>query len=585
MSFNYDELKAKDESGGFWASYSDLFMVLSLVFLLLYVVAGLRSGTSSIQQSIEYEQLKKENADFKQQLRTYNTLKDNYISTGATKNEVEDYNKLMKKLDLLQDEATEEKKKLRQAARENEQKATALNKYQQMIRNIVNNNMISSARRKRQDRVLVKQDKVIQNKKNEIKDLNRTVAMKEEQIEKGEKQIKSVTSKLDKSIARLKKQYKQQKISKQKMLARIAKVKKDTRRKVKKLKSQNQNIAAELDQAQDQIEVAQNEIEQKQREINEQDDVISDLEKQKVEKAKEIAQMRDDFDEQQAQAKREFNDQLKRQKLSARARAKKIAEFRSKLQAEKNALDQEVAALAGEVEASKNKLNQTKTELAQAERATASAQAQAQKLKTEKAQISEDLKDAEKKLNARKILIERIKNNLRNAGVEASVDPKSGDVVISFGDEYFDTGKATLKPNMVRILKKFMPAYSKSLLSDPKTADKVKSVELVGFSSPTYRGKYVDPVSLKAADRKAANYNLDLSYYRAKSIQNYIFDTSRMKYEYQKKLLPLVKVTGRSFFAEGVDRDVASSMTQREYCAKYDCKKAQRVIIKFDLED
>ena len=60
--------------------------------------------------------------------------------------------------------------------------------------------------------------------------------------------------------------------------------------------------------------------------------------------------------------------------------------------------------------------------------------------------------------------------------------------------------------------------------SDKETADKVKSVELIGFASPTYRGKYVDPDSLRAGDREAANYNLDLSYYRARSIYEYIFD-------------------------------------------------------------
>ena len=37
MSFDYDRFKAKEDNGSYWASYSDLFMVLSLVFLLLYV--------------------------------------------------------------------------------------------------------------------------------------------------------------------------------------------------------------------------------------------------------------------------------------------------------------------------------------------------------------------------------------------------------------------------------------------------------------------------------------------------------------------------------------------------------------------
>ena len=94
----------------------------------------------------------------------------------------------------------------------------------------------------------------------------------------------------------------------------------------------------------------------------------------------------------------------------------------------------------------------------------------------------------------------------------------------------------------------------------------------------------MNPVSLKAEDRQAVNYNLDLSYYRARSIFDHIFDTEKMKYKHQKDLLPRVKVTGRSFLAGQVDRELASQgMTQAEYCKRYDCKKEQRVIIRFDL--
>ena len=48
--------------------------------------------------------------------------------------------------------------------------------------------------------------------------------------------------------------------------------------------------------------------------------------------------------------------------------------------------------------------------------------------------------------------------------------------------------------------------------------------------------KFIDPKSLSAGDRKAVNYNLDLSYRRAKSIFSYIFDTDKMQYKYQKSL-------------------------------------------------
>ena len=87
-------------------------------------------------------------------------------------------------------------------------------------------------------------------------------------------------------------------------------------------------------------------------------------------------------------------------------------------------------------------------------------------------------------------------------------------------------------------------------------------------------------------DRAAVNYNLDLSYKRAKSIFSYIFDKKNTKYDYQKDLLPLVKVTGRSFLAEGVKgRDIASGLNIKDYCAKYECEKSQKVIIRFNMKD
>jgi len=170
--------------------------------------------------------------------------------------------------------------------------------------------------------------------------------------------------------------------------------------------------------------------------------------------------------------------------------------------------------------------------------------------------------------------------------LDIDVDGKTGDVILSFGDEYFDTGRADLKPNMEKTLRKFMPLYAKSLFKNENIAKNIESVEIVGFSSPTYKGKYIDPQSLSQDDRNAVNYNLDLSYQRARSIFNQIFDTKKMQYENQKKLLPLVKVTGWSFLAEGIKgTDVQNGMSHKEYCEKYNCKKDQKVIIKFNLRN
>ncbi|MFN8846791.1 MAG: microtubule-binding protein, partial [Bdellovibrionales bacterium] len=167
--------------------------------------------------------------------------------------------------------------------------------------------------------------------------------------------------------------------------------------------------------------------------------------------------------------------------------------------------------------------------------------------------------------------------------VKADVDERTGEVVINFGDVYFDNDSSKLKPKMKEVLEKAMPEYSKALFADGKLREKVTSVEVIGFASPTYKGKYIDPKSLDPEVRKAVDYNLDLSYQRARSIFQHIFDSERLTFQHQKDLLPLIKVTGRSFLAEKLPN--IRNPSSKNYCDQHDCKKAQRVIIKFSFDD
>ena len=122
MSFNYNKNKNHEDSGSFWTSYSDLFLGMSVVFLLLYVTASLRQGTSGIQQQIQNQKLTMQVQDLKNQLKMYDSVKKDYLKNEAKPEDEKLYNELMDKLTLLKDEAKGEKEKLNQAAQENEQK-------------------------------------------------------------------------------------------------------------------------------------------------------------------------------------------------------------------------------------------------------------------------------------------------------------------------------------------------------------------------------------------------------------------------------------------------------------------------------
>jgi len=176
---------------------------------------------------------------------------------------------------------------------------------------------------------------------------------------------------------------------------------------------------------------------------------------------------------------------------------------------------------------------------------------------------------------------------LNRAGLKNTIDGKTDDMTLAFGKKYFNTNSSDLKPNMITTLQKFMPGYSKSLFSDDKIAQNIDNVEIVGFASSTFKGKYVPPDSLKPEDREAINYNLKLSFNRANAIFKHIFDTKKMSFEHQRDLLPKIKVVGRGYLPEGKSgKDFPTAgMPESQFCSKFNCKQAQKVIIKFKLKD
>jgi hypothetical protein len=184
----------------------------------------------------------------------------------------------------------------------------------------------------------------------------------------------------------------------------------------------------------------------------------------------------------------------------------------------------------------------------------------------------------------KKAISERIRNAFKASGVSANIDESTGEVSIDFRNEYFDYGKSQLKPGMVNLLKNAIPAYAQGVFGDPKLASRISSVEIVGFASPTFKGKYVDPNTLDGTSRQAVNYNMDLSYQRAKAIFEQVFDVNKMQFSYQNELLKTVRVTGRSFLAsQAGGRNVAN--VNDGFCVTYDCRRSQKVVIKFNLKD
>lgn len=648
MSFDYEKLKSKSDagSGEHWTSNSDLFMVLSVVFLLLYVVASVKNGASAINKAIQVQELKNQKEDLARQLQAYNTLKEDYLKNDAKETELSMYQDLMKNLELLQSEAERKRRELERKALKNAETKQALNQYQQMVRNIINTNLLAKKRIKKRDKVIDEKKTIITEQKTVIADLDETIKnqavdieekaqaianakreisrqeqeimdrqrdlevkkqeisslesdlnVKRKQIADNNSQISNLNSELENKIDALKREAADKKKTQKQMRAEVLKLRLANQKKVNSLKKESKSMEAKLQGLEGEIENANQKILMANKTLEQKEMEQARLQNKYQEAAAnyeaQIKNMESEFENKVAAQRAELNAQLDKEKASAAEKAKRLAEFKQQADSERQKLEGALDDLESKVSQAKKALGDMEKKASEYENKLQKAKADHNRyiasmndLKEKNKNLSGDLGKYKEMVEAKKNLAKQLQQKLKAKGIKANVDGKTGEVTINFGDEYFDSGSANLKTEMKKVLQKFVPEYSKTLFSDKKVAEKIKNVEIIGFSSPTYRGKYVDPKSLKKEDRAALNYNLDLSFRRAKSIFSYMTDTSRMKFDYQKTITPMVKVTGRSYLAEGVKgRNLASGISRKEYCKKYDCLKSQKVIIRFNLKD
>lgn len=566
MSFDYSKNNKHGQGESFWTSNSDLFLGLSSIFLLLYVVSSLRSGADGVNNANENKKLKIQIQDLENQLKTYESVKEQYLKSQASKSETDEYNELMDKLTLLQEDAKTEKDTLRQKARENEQKEVALNKYQQMIRNIINANKLAKTKITNRNEVIDEKEQVIDEKNehiqvqdSQIQNLNQEIASKESLIKTKESQINQINQHLAQKVSDLKKTYKNAQLTQKAYQAKLKKLKDEAEAKVAYIEQQKratlgelQNAKMTLQQTQGQLNMAQGQLQQTQGELEQRGQEINNLNSKLSQSAAEtqarMAAIKAQHEAEKAAERGAFEAALKKQKnLSNAEIAKREKAFRDAAAAKDSKMAGELAGLANQLKSTEGQLAQAKAEL-----------------------------------ETRKGIAKEIKKGFDKLGVKADIDMQSGDVLIDFGQTFFDNDSSQLKDEMRNVLKRAMPAYSKSLFGNPNVSHQISAVEVIGFASPTYRGKFVDPNSNKPEDREAIKYNMDLSYKRAKSIFNYILDGSEMNFEHRQTLVRNLTVSGRSFLdLMRMDRSIASA---EDFCKKNDCKKSQRVIIRFSMD-
>lgn len=179
----------------------------------------------------------------------------------------------------------------------------------------------------------------------------------------------------------------------------------------------------------------------------------------------------------------------------------------------------------------------------------------------------------------------KIQSAFKDSNLPVRIDRESGELSLIFKDGYFDFGDHKIKTGMIEVLKQVVPTYAKAIYEDQAISDSIDNIEIIGYASPVFQGKYVNPTKLDPQNFWGLNVNMDLSYRRARSIYRVIFNSLKFKYPYQENFFQQAKVSGRSYLDGRVPSSDDLKLDRKEYCKKYDCDSQHKVVIRYTLKD
>lgn len=611
-----------EEGANHWTSFSDLFLVLTVVFLLLFVVANLKSGSATLLKNAEIIHAKAEIKELKKELARY----ENLVQNGASIEQIKRSREVISRLSLLEDKTDQERVAALNQAKLAEEKIKKLNQYQQIVKDLSDFNLVSAKAINNKDKVIsqkektiFQKEKVISQKELEKEKLNGQVLQGQREATKTNRTIASLKVELDNMAEQQKKWMNKNQAISMEYKQQVVKLNSENIKKIENLKNQNtEKLQTLLSQNTEKLQTLQNqnkeklhtlqsknteqlqtlktETTQKLQTLEQKNKIyLAQLERSKVlleHKNLQAKQLRDSllqkrtaFLQRIAKLKLAHQEavQLERQKLQRtlasvkevnlslkeeKNRNKEMGKKSKVYQTELNELNGELSKLQDSVSEGESKYQSAKASLAQANAA-----------------LEKGLSGSDPAAYHEHVLIRKLQENFDKYGMGSSVNGKTGEVTISFGNVYFDTGKAILKPQMKQALEKMMPVYAESLFSDPELSKFISTVDIIGYASPTYKFQDIGP-DIKSVKRKAAlQYNLDLSYKRARAIFEYVFGNTKLRFKYQDAFLRLVKVSSRSYLEEdNLDfLKKKGAVSSQEFCKRVDCNKSQKAVIKFRI--
>ncbi|MBP5295976.1 MAG: hypothetical protein J6Y94_01440, partial [Bacteriovoracaceae bacterium] len=186
---DYERIKNAIEKsrgvGNQWTSYSDLFMSLAIVFLLLYVMLGLRSTGQEVAYHQMVQKAQEEVSQTREQMAAYASVGDDYLAQNSNAEENEVYAKVFQQLSLLEDQEKAYKERLKELSEQAADKENELSQYQKIIKNIVQANLLAKSKMQKQQQDLVAQEELVEN-------LQENLRENQQQLQENTRQIASI---------------------------------------------------------------------------------------------------------------------------------------------------------------------------------------------------------------------------------------------------------------------------------------------------------------------------------------------------------------------------------------------------------
>lgn len=256
-------------------------------------------------------------------------------------------------------------------------------------------------------------------------------------------------------------------------------------------------------------------------------------------------------------------DQLSKQKYLTEQEKGKLAEINDQLNGEYNNLQNKYSNKASEAKALTGKV--------------AALTGTNKKLRG-------SYQEATRNKKIRANIARKLSKAFADSKVPAKVDGETGEVIIPFREAFFEFGAAKVTEKLAKTLESVFPSFAGTIFEDATISSKIASLELIGYSSPIYKGVIVYGTKW---EKQALGYNLDLSYQRARAIFRHIFTGNRMKFDHQARMMKLTKVTsvGHNWTTlKQIRTDLpVGDLRGKDLCKVYDCLEWQKVSIRINL--